>query len=116
MRVRWLHVETGGDPQLPTHGPKVFVARAVNTPTKYSHHIGNLAGLPLAFSDRTFTFLTGVALSHLSRRIGSGDAPRRGFAAREPSAQRFRRARSRPPSLWFRPNARRQVCVIPTTL
>jgi hypothetical protein len=59
MRVRWLHVETGGDPQLPTHGPKVFVARAVNTPTKYSHHIGNLAGLPLAFSDRTFTFLTG---------------------------------------------------------
>jgi len=49
--VRWLHFETNNDPPLPTHGPKVFVGLVINTGAKYNQHIGNLAVLPLAFSD-----------------------------------------------------------------
>jgi hypothetical protein len=39
-RVRWLHLETNNDRQLPTHGPKVFVGLASNTAAKYSDRIG----------------------------------------------------------------------------
>jgi len=43
--VRWLHLETDNDPQLPAHGPKVFVGLVINAAAKYYQHIGNLAVL-----------------------------------------------------------------------
>ena len=52
-------------------------------------------------------------LSRVPRRIRFGAAPGRGFAASEPSAQRFRRARSGSRLLRSKPDVRRQVCVIP---
>ena len=56
----------------------------------------------------------GQSLYHADpRRIRSGAALGRGFAASEPSAQRFRRARSGSPILRSNPDVCRQVCVIP---
>ena len=52
-------------------------------------------------------------LSRVPRRIRSGAALGRGFAASEPSAQRFRRARSGSLLLRSKPDVCRQVCVIP---
>ncbi len=52
-------------------------------------------------------------LSHVPRRIRFGAALGRGFAASEPSAQRFRRARSGSLLLRSKPDVCRQVCVIP---
>ena len=54
-----------------------------------------------------------VPLSHDPRRIGFGAALGRGFAASEPSAQRFRRACSGSPLLRSNSDVCRQVCVIP---
>jgi len=50
-RVRWLHLETDDDPQLPTHGPKVFIALAINIAAKYRHHIGKSGRIPINVSD-----------------------------------------------------------------
>ena len=57
--------------------------------------------------------LWAVSLSRVPRRIRSGAALGRGFAASEPSAQRFRRARSGSLLLRSKPDVCRQVCVIP---
>ena len=57
--------------------------------------------------------LWAVSLSRVPRRIRFGAALGRGFAASEPSAQRFRRARSGSLLLRSNPDVCRQVCVIP---
>ena len=57
----------------------------------------------------------GVSLSPEPRRTRAGAAPRRGCAASERRAQRFRRACSGSPLLRCNPNVDRQVCFIPPT-
>jgi predicted ATPase len=57
----------------------------------------------------------GVSLSPEPRRTRPGAAPRRGCAASERRAQRFRRACSGSPLLRCNPNVDRQVCFIPPT-
>ena len=54
-----------------------------------------------------------VALSRVPRRIGFGAAPGRGFAASEPSTQRFRRARSKSPIVRYGPHVPWSVFFIP---
>ena len=68
------------------------------------------AGFPLGVPSRP---LWAVSLSRVPRRTRSGAALGRGFAASEPSAQRFRRARSGSPLLRSKPDVCRQVCFIP---
>ena len=57
--------------------------------------------------------LWAVPLSRVPRRIRSGAALGRGFAASEPSTQRFRRARSGSLLLRSNPDVCRQICFIP---
>ena len=57
----------------------------------------------------------GVSLSPEPRRTRPGAAPRRGCAASERRAQRFRRACSGSPLLRCNPDVDRQVCFIPPT-
>ena len=68
------------------------------------------AGFPLGVPSGS---LWAVSLSRVPRRIRFGAALGRGFAASEPSAQRFRRARSGSLLLRSKPDVCRQVCVIP---